>query len=230
MKHLIVILIIIASACGNPENEKYPNSAAESSISDSLVQTTNSIDADTLPQGDLIRITDEGKVVKVLWRDKNQHMRINQSYCKTLSDPERAAIGYIATPIGNDCEWDGECNSDRSNLKCVLLWAIDLGYQCSERHLGFLRKWFRNEPKALKELSSCSTTPFTSTFQDTFEEIVLTIKENDIKVFFKASGIHMREELVWDWSENYHFRVANDQLKIISMEKSEVVSSHYSFD
>ncbi len=89
------------------------------------------------------------KTIVFLWREEKYNKKykttfseicINQSYCKTITDPERAVIGYIATFIGSDCNWDDECNADRSNLKCKLLSALILGYQCSDTHLGFLKK------------------------------------------------------------------------------------------
>jgi hypothetical protein len=72
--------------------------------------------------------------------------------------------------------WDGEYKSDRSNLKCKILNALDLGYQCSQTHLGFLKKWFRIDEKVLKRLEDCSTIPSTSTVQNTFDKIQITQK------------------------------------------------------
>ena len=35
---------------------------------------------------------------------------LNQDYIKTMTDPEKVALGYVATFVGNDCWWDGEAN------------------------------------------------------------------------------------------------------------------------
>ena len=67
---------------------------------------------------------------------------LNQDYIKTMTDPEKAALGYVATFVGNDCWWDGEANEEKSNLDCKIITTLGLGYQCSNEHLGFLRKWF----------------------------------------------------------------------------------------
>src|SRR3569832_142073 len=73
--------------------------------------------------------------VKFLWRANkyNEELKdtfnsifINEAYCKTISDAERAALGYVATFIGNECWWDGEATDERSNLKCVILTALNL--------------------------------------------------------------------------------------------------------
>lgn len=69
---------------------------------------------------------------------------LNENYIKTISEPEKAALAYVVTFIGNSCEWDGKADEYRSNLKCKILWTLNLGYQCSNNHLGFLKYWFRN--------------------------------------------------------------------------------------
>ncbi len=177
--------------------------------------------------------------VKFLWcankydeelQDSVNSIFINEDYCKRITDSERAALGFVATFIGNECWWDGEAKDDRSNLKCKILTALNLGYQCSEQHLGFLRKWFRNDKESLEKLEDCSTTPYTSTIQDTFEEIYLTVKENIISVSFIANGINLREQRKWSWSETDYFQFENEQIRLIKIDKSEVKVEHFKFE
>jgi hypothetical protein len=87
-----------------------------------------------------------------------------------------------------------------------------------------LRKWFRNDRKVLKEIDGCPTTPFTSTIQETFDEINVTTKDDSIIVSYKANGINMREEDVWKWSEKIIFKKETDSIKIIKRKKSKVKS------
>lgn len=162
------------------------------------------------------------KTVKFLWRDSSASIVINENFCKTISDPEKAVLGYVATFIGNECWWDGDYTDKRDNLKCEILTALNLGHQCSDKHLGFLRQWFKNDTIALKELETCPTTPNTSTIQDTFDEIILTTKGNEISVFFKANGVNMREGRTWSWSETDYFQLDNDHIKRIKQDKSKV--------
>ena len=173
----------------------------------------------------------ENKTIDFLWRknkfdrkinDTIEEICINTSFCKTISEPEKAALGYVATFVGNDCNWDGDFKDDRSNLKCKILTALNLGYQCSEQHLGFLRKWFKEDEKVLKDLETCPTTPRTATSQNTFIKIRLILKGKEISVYFEAIGVNTREEKSWAWNETNYFHYDKNQLKLIKKKKSNV--------
>ena len=169
--------------------------------------------------------------ISFLWRefmksedpsDSISNICIDTNYCRKISSAEKAAIGYVATFIGNDCQWDGDYKEDRSNLKCEILSALNLGYQCSEQHLGFLRKYFQGDSIALKELENCPTTPFTATIQESFDEIKITTKGNLISVFFIADGVNFREQKAWKWSETDYFEVSRDHIKLVKKVKSDI--------
>lgn len=167
------------------------------------------------------------KTIKFLWRDSSSSIVIDKEFCKTISDPEKAALAYVATFIGNECIWDEEYTNERNNLKCEIITALDLGYQCSDKHLGFLKSWFRNDPRILKEIENCPKTPYTATVQETFEEIVLTNKGNEIMVFFKASGVNLREAESWTWSETDYFQLNNNSIKLTNKDKSKIEHKHF---
>ena len=176
------------------------------------------------------------KSVKFLWRelkydetikDSIDAICINEELCETLTDQERAALGYVATFIGNECDWDGDTKEDRSNLKCKILSALKLGYQCSDTHLGFLRQWFKNDKKSLKELENCSEIPSTATIQDSFDEINLKVKGNEITISFKATGVNVREEESWNWEETDYFIFGNDNIQLIKKDKSKIHYEHF---
>lgn len=181
--------------------------------------------------------SEKKETTKFLWRanefdeeiqDSVSVIQINEKFCKTISGSEKAALGFVATFIGNECDWDREAKADRSNLKCKILTALNLGYQCSEKHLGFLQKWFKNDKKVLAKLQeNCPTIPFTATVQETFDEIVLTTKGNSISVFFRASGVNLREMRSWSWSETDFFELDKGSLKFVKVEKSEVEESNF---
>ena len=174
--------------------------------------------------------------IKILWRETHfdeelkadiSAIKLNESYINTISEPEKAALGYVATFIGNECEWDGKANESRSNLKCKILSALNLGYQCSYHHLDFLRFWFRNNKEILKELESCPTTPDGATIQDTFDEIEIEVQGNKITVFFKANGINMREQQKWSWTEKQFFEFKTNELVLIKKDISTVEHSKF---
>ena len=165
----------------------------------------------------------QDKKVKILWREDYYNAELqdtmsmivmNTSYCSTLPDPEKAAIAFVATFVGNDCWWDGQYTNDRSNLKCKVLSELNLGYQCSETHLGFLRQWFSEDAKALERLEDCPTTPFTATVQETFDSISIAVEGQSIIVNFSVTGYNIREDLEWHRTEEITFRNAEGKLFI----------------
>lgn len=169
------------------------------------------------------------KTIKFLWREDKYDkelkgtynlIAINTEFCKTITGAEKAALAYVATFIGNECSWEGKATAGRTNLKCKILTALELGYQCSEQHLGFLRQWFRNDEKIVKELESCPTIPDGATVQDTFDEIILTVKGDRIKVSFKANGVNIREGRRWHWTQSDYFEFRENDIRWLKKEKS----------
>src|SRR5690606_40506381 len=104
---------------------------------------------------------------------------------------------------------------------------LDLGYQCSYKHLNFLRFWFRNDKNILKELENCPTTPDGATVQDTFDEINIESEENMITIFFKANGINMREGKTWSWTEKHYFEFKKNELILLKKDISQIKRDTY---
>lgn len=180
------------------------------------------------------RIETKSKPVKFLWRaDKDDlvldqtynDIVINQSFVKSITNQEKAALGYVASFIGNECDWDGKANEDRSNLKCKIITALNLGYQCSDAHFGFLKRWFSEDEKALKKLESCVTMPESATVQTTFNKIVLfTDKDKKtIKVSYKVQGVNMRESKSWNYTQTDLFKYDSKNIWLINSEKSKPI-------
>lgn len=225
MKYFYIATLLFLASCGQKNNVD----------SQSKVEKTDTVSKDIENTTvNKFQLTD--KTIKFLWRadkydealkDTFNSIFINEEYCKTITDPERAALGYVATFIGSDCWWDGAANEDRSNLKCIILTALNLGYQCSNKHLGFLRQWFMDDKKALLELENCPTTPYTSTIQNTFDEITLKVTGNQISVFFKANEVNTREGKSWSWTEIDYFQLENGRIKLVKQDKSKVKLEHF---
>ena len=183
---------------------------------------------------DAKRIESKNIPVKFLWRGEkfdeeiNQEVNsifINEAFVNSISDQEKAAVAFVATFVGNECSWDGGVNKDRSNLKCKILNVLDLGYQCSDSHLGFLRRWFANDEKALKDLAICGTMPDGATVQTTFDEIdiITNDDQNTLSVIYKVIGMNMRESKTWSYTQTDYFEYTKDKMNWVDSVKSEVV-------
>lgn len=209
----LVVFFLLLSACTQQVHE-------DKILSEATI-FLEQLEEDNLSATQLLKDT----TITVLWRESLfdsisnntfSTLVLNDGYFKTISDPERAALGYVSLSVGSECDWDGEANDDRSNLNCKVTHALGLGYQCSDKHLSFLNHWFRDNPEALANLKNCSAVPFTATAQNTFNHIALTTKADMIKVNFEASGINMREAAFWEWSEELVFKVYSNKLELVS--------------
>lgn len=224
-KYFHILTLVFLASCGQTNNNPVKKEAFNI---DSISNANETSSAKSFTLND--------KTVKFLWRESryDQELKdtfntiiINEELCKTLTEPEKAALGFVVTFIGSECNWDGEAKDDYSNLKCKTLTALDLGYQCSDKHLGFLRQWFKNDSKSLKELEDCPTVPHTATSQNTFDYINLKVKDNKILVEFGANGVNMRMGESWSWTEIDHFQFDNDNIKLIKKDESKVKRKHF---
>lgn len=177
------------------------------------------------------------KKVKFLWRKKqfDQELKdsfnvivLNENFIKNITDPEKAAIAYVATFVGNECNWDGKATPERTNLKCKILTALNLGYQCSNTHLNFLQKWFTKDAAVLTELKNCPTTPDGATSQDTFNEINITTDGNNITIDFAVQAINVRDGKSWTWTEIKQFSFEGNTIRLIQKTKSAVKEGKFS--
>ncbi|SNR72064.1 hypothetical protein [Flavobacterium sp. ov086] len=159
--------------------------------------------------------TDQNNFVEILWLDKKGVLQINEDYIKTITNAQRAALGYITTNIGNDCYWDGEKKADESNLKCKFLSALNLGYQCSETHLSFLRQWFKKDPEVLKNLETCTKTASSDKIQDRFVGLRMSTTNNTIKIVYGAMGMDTETQKRWRWIEESIYSFTEKEIKQI---------------
>ncbi|MTH14143.1 hypothetical protein [Flavobacterium sp. LC2016-01] len=220
MKYLSLTILIFLISCAKKNESENLNTGAV-----------------TLKTETSIKLTD--KSVKFLWRadeydkelkDTVSRIFINQEYSKNISEPEKAALGFVASFIGSDCDWDGEPNAKYDNLSCKINTALHLGHQCSEEHLGFLRKWFKNDKKALERLKDCSAVPYTASVQSTFDYINITTKGDTITISFAANGVNMRTEQSWSYKEEDTFVFKKDNLVFVKSKESENEKNSFGID
>ena len=204
----LLLIVLVLFSCVNQQNQGNTEVDAEETFN--LGETTT----------------------QFLWRamkydstlqDSFNSIFLNEKYIASMSDQEKAAIGYLATFVGNECWWDGEAREDRSNLDCKIITALSLGYQCSDEHLGFLRQWFEGDEIILSELekSNCPTTPYTATIQDTFDEITINTSGNSITVAYRATSINVRDGKSQSWNETALFKAYEDRLVLISKDRNQ---------
>ena len=149
-------------------------------------------------------------------QDSMSRLMINEAFLDTISEEEKAAIGFVATFVGNECDWDGAYKEDRSNLVCTILDALDLGYQCSDTHLGFLREWFANDTASLNLLSSesCPTLPGGSTNFSEIESMHLFVKNNIITITSVINYGDVRQDVYKTKRERLYFNVSELGLRV----------------
>ena len=214
MQRLLILVSIILISCGQTNNK------SENPKNDTLQKSNFK----SITEKQLLKDT----TIKILWRedlydstlkDTENTIVLNDKYFKNISEPEKAAIGYVATFIGSECNWDGEANDNFTNLSCKVIKALGLGYQCSDTHLNFLKHWFRDNQKVINELKDCPVTPFTATQQNTINELSISLKNDTIKIHYDASGVNLRQEKNWNWSEDVLFKILDDKLVLISRTK-----------
>lgn len=181
----------------------------------SVFSQTNTLTPKTVNQSSTEN-TSQDIYIKILWLDQNGTLQLNTNYIKTLTDPQRAALGYIASDVSNECYWDGDKNADGSNLKCKFLSALNLGYQCSEKHLSFLKKCFSEDHKVLERLQYCQKTESSAKIQDHFSEVKMITTKDTIKIIYSAIGEDSEKQKTWRWQEESTYSFTKTGIKQIN--------------
>ena|ERR1035437_4788187 len=194
-------IVLLISSCG-------PNTT----IDEQPFANNNYISADT--QTYLLKDT----TVKLLWHAEKQNDTssttvVNSDYLDTMSDPERAAVGFVSAFIRNDSGINMNCSNSGTQLKPLLLYKQKL----NEKKLAFLKQWFRYDKKCLDKLENSS--PFCNS-QKEFDEIKLTVNADTIKVIFTAKEITPGKTT--NWRQEDTFRLDQNNLQLIEEKQSEI--------
>ncbi|MDP4712445.1 MAG: hypothetical protein NWS63_14690, partial [Saprospiraceae bacterium] len=91
MKHLPFAVLLILFSCGSSGGDSSPATTAPAVAPETTVRF----------------LWREPRFDEV-FQDTVSVLVLDEEYCKTIPDAERAALGYVATFIGNECEWDGD--------------------------------------------------------------------------------------------------------------------------
>lgn len=163
--------------------------------------------------------------IKIIWRediyDKGLKasvsvLALNESYFAGISDPEKAVIGYLASTIGNECYADG----GKQNVKCKLLSALKMDYQCSEVNKTFLKNWFRDDASIAAQIENCKPT-IAKTIEKTFDEVTISTAANSIKISLKGLKLNISENSISKWSEEMSFSLEGDKLTLVERTKKQ---------
>ena len=164
--------------------------------------------------------------VKVIWREdvydkdlkeKVNTIKLNENYFANISEPEKAVLGYLATTIGNECYSDG----NKSNIKCKILSALNLSYQCSEANKTFLRGWFQGNAEIMSQVENCVAKPTSPVIEKTFDEVTISANANMINVKIKGLNLNFKDGTSQRWSEDMSFQVSDNRLVLLDRKKKD---------
>ena len=136
----ILVAIIFSASCGPKTvlNEQQASSYNNSFIND----TQTYILKDT--------------TVRILWHaqqnDTSGTTVFNNDYLDTMSDPERAAIGFVSAFIKTDS--GTKVNYSKGGNKLIPLLLLE--QKSNEKKLSFLKQWFRYDKNCLNRLENYS--------------------------------------------------------------------------
>ena len=158
--------------------------------------------------------------VKILWWEETQVV-LNLKFISKMNEEERAILALLSTYAGGECIY----NED-TKLECSLTSALNLGYQCSEEHLSFVKKWFLKDYDVYTRINDCYSVPYTATNQSKFSEILFSRNKNMITVKYKIQGVNLAELLFYEWEfietfelrDNYLFKI-NEEVIYNKVEK-----------
>lgn len=178
------------------------------------------------PYQNILNINSSSEVLhKVIWREdvydpslkaKVNVIKIDDSYFASISEPEKAVLGYLASTIGNECFAEG----NKQNVKCKILTALNLGYQCSEESKTYLKSWFRDDAAIVSQIENCKPT-IASTVEKTFDEVKISSADNVIKIELKGLKLNIKENSASKWSESISFKVSDNNLTVVERKKTD---------
>lgn len=158
-------------------------------------------------------------MTKVIWREDVYDpslkasvniIKLDENYFASISEPEKAVLGYLASTIGNECFTDGS----KDNVRCKILTALNMSYQCSETNKTFLKNWFRDEASILSQIENCRPT-LPETVEKTFDEVKISSADNVVKVSLKGLKLNIKENTASKWNQSFAFKVDGDKLTIL---------------
>ncbi len=163
--------------------------------------------------------SEKDTTINVLWlqktwnselRDTLEKIMLNDIYIQTASPEAKYILAFASVLAETECWWQGEePNTDKSNLSCLLLSALDMGCQCSKTHIDTLLYAFNSDSNIMKQIYKCTPTPYTATFQNTCEFISLQKTANNYILHLKARAFNTRNQTQTPWEKRIVFEITD---------------------
>jgi hypothetical protein len=151
--------------------------------------------------------------------------RLNDAFLKSMSEPEKAVLAYVATFADSDnCDFSTECDG-KNGIQCKIITALGLGCQCSSQHFEFLHQWF--EPKAaVFQEGHCYQRPLTASRRILFSKINLTVQGMVLSVGYEGRGMTPNER--WDFKGTEVFQLKEHHL--VGIDSKHAISNSKKYD
>ncbi|OQA98402.1 MAG: hypothetical protein BWY22_00883 [Bacteroidetes bacterium ADurb.Bin217] len=158
--------------------------------------------------------------------DTLEKITVNDIYIQTASPEAKYILGYASILAGTDCWWQGEVpNSEFTNLQCLLLSSLDMGCQCSKKHIDTLMYAFSSDSVLLSTIQTCTPIPYSATYHNTCDYISIEKKKSNYILHIKARTINMRKQTQTPWEKRIIFTVTDlgiEHTKIIDYSFTEI--------
>ena len=139
-----------------------------------------------------------------------------------LSDGLKAILAMYALQNSAGCE------GGNNNISCALTDALELGGQCSEKHISLVRTWFQGSlPKMGRYMdwaydvqkpgqleAVCYMQPDTSTFQDKWDKIQVTQDGNHLVIDAHGTSLSHEDSTSFKFSTEYE--ILDHSIRVIS--------------
>jgi len=161
--------------------------------------------------------------VTIFYYDEKWQPTVKLDRVGPLSDGLKAILAMYALQNSAGCE------GGNNNISCALTDALELGGQCSDKHISLVRTWFRESlPKmgrymdwAYKDIqklgqleSVCYLQPDTSTFQEKWDKIQVT--QNGSHVVVDAHGTSLSHEDSASFKFTTEYEILDHSIRVIS--------------
>ena len=144
---------------------------------------------------------------KIAWTNESHDLVLDEAVLRCLSDAERAAVAFVSTTLGTECDWiSGTDLSAPEHMDCKLTTALGLGYQCEAKHKSFLVDWLANEIP-----DRCARIPTTAFSQSVLTDLSLKTEAPTITVDFRAVSTTGPGGTTRAWSETIVFEEKNSR-------------------